>query len=78
MEMTSNRPYLLRAIYEWLVDNNCTPHLVVFANVDQSQEDPTLMHYNIVPTLVRPHRTNVAVHIQNLLQDGSKREEGRE
>src|SRR3954469_17692772 len=32
MEMTSNRPYLLRAIYEWLVDNNCTPHLVVFAN----------------------------------------------
>ena len=34
MEMTSNRPYLLRAIYEWLVDNNCTPHLVVFANVE--------------------------------------------
>ncbi|HWV16290.1 MAG TPA: ClpXP protease specificity-enhancing factor [Cellvibrio sp.] len=31
MQMTSNRPYLLRAIYEWLVDNNCTPHLVVFA-----------------------------------------------
>ena len=34
MEMTSNRPYLLRAIFEWLVDNNCTPHLVVFANAD--------------------------------------------
>ena len=34
MSMTSNRPYLLRAIYEWLVDNNCTPHLVVFANAD--------------------------------------------
>jgi stringent starvation protein B len=33
MEMTSNRPYLLRAIYEWLLDNDCTPHLVVFANV---------------------------------------------
>lgn len=33
MEMTSNRPYLLRAIYEWLLDNSCTPHLVVFANV---------------------------------------------
>ena len=32
MEMTSNRPYFLRALYEWLVDNNCTPHLVVFAN----------------------------------------------
>jgi stringent starvation protein B len=33
MDMTSNRPYLLRALYEWLVDNSCTPHLVVFANV---------------------------------------------
>ena len=32
MNMTSNRAYLLRAIYEWIVDNNCTPHLVVFAD----------------------------------------------
>ncbi len=30
--MTSNRPYLLRAVYEWLVDNDCTPHLVVGAD----------------------------------------------
>jgi stringent starvation protein B len=34
MSMTPNRPYLLRAIYEWLVDNNCTPHLLVFAHAD--------------------------------------------
>lgn len=44
MEMTSNRPYLLRAIYEWLVDNNCTPHLVVFANVPGVQVP--LQHVN--------------------------------
>lgn len=25
----SSRPYLLRAIYEWLLDNNLTPHLLV-------------------------------------------------
>ena len=25
--MTSTRPYLLRAIYEWIVDNGLTPHL---------------------------------------------------
>lgn len=31
MEMTSNRPYMLRAFYEWIVDNNCTPYLVVDA-----------------------------------------------
>ena len=29
--MTSSRPYLLRAIYQWIVDNGCTPHLLVNA-----------------------------------------------
>ncbi|MBZ9612235.1 ClpXP protease specificity-enhancing factor [Rheinheimera sp. MA13] len=32
MKMTANRPYLLRAFYEWIVDNNCTPYLVVDAS----------------------------------------------
>lgn len=27
--MTSSRPYLIRALYEWIVDNDCTPHLLV-------------------------------------------------
>lgn len=31
--MTSNQPYLLRAFYEWIVDNNLTPYLVVDVNV---------------------------------------------
>lgn len=35
MGMTSNRPYLLRAFYEWIVDNNCTPYLVVDATYPQ-------------------------------------------
>lgn len=29
--MTSNRPYLIRALYEWLVDNGQTPYLLVNA-----------------------------------------------
>jgi stringent starvation protein B len=29
--MTSSRPYLIRAMYEWLVDNDLTPYLVVDA-----------------------------------------------
>jgi len=32
--MTPNRPYLLRAINEWLLDNQCTPHLMVDANAE--------------------------------------------
>ncbi|MBQ4876848.1 ClpXP protease specificity-enhancing factor [Pseudoalteromonas luteoviolacea] len=35
--MTSNRPYLLRAFYEWIVDNQCTPHIVVNANFPHVQ-----------------------------------------
>jgi len=27
--MNSSRPYLIRAIYEWLVDNGVTPHMLV-------------------------------------------------
>jgi len=29
--VTSNRPYLIRAINEWLLDNQFTPHLLVNA-----------------------------------------------
>lgn len=31
MRMTSNKPYLIRAIYDWIVDNNLTPYLSVNA-----------------------------------------------
>ena len=27
--MNSSRPYLVRALYEWIVDNDCTPHMLV-------------------------------------------------
>ena len=29
--MTSNRPYLLRAVYEWICDNGLTPYIVIDA-----------------------------------------------
>jgi stringent starvation protein B len=32
--MTSNRPYLLRALYEWINDNNMTPHILVDAGFE--------------------------------------------
>jgi stringent starvation protein B len=31
MSMTSNKPYLIRAMYDWIVDNNLTPYLLVNA-----------------------------------------------
>lgn len=27
--MSSNKPYLIRAFYDWIVDNECSPYLVV-------------------------------------------------
>lgn len=32
--MTSNRPYLVRAMYEWIADNGLTPYLLVDAAVE--------------------------------------------
>lgn len=32
--MTSSRPYLIRAIHEWIVDNGMTPHIVVNAEAE--------------------------------------------
>ncbi len=31
MPMTTHRPYLVRALNEWILDNNCTPYILVSA-----------------------------------------------
>ncbi len=31
--MTPSRPYLLRAFFDWLLDNDLTPHLVVNVSI---------------------------------------------
>lgn len=41
MSMTSNKPYLIRAMFDWIVDNNLTPYLLVnaeYPNVEVPQE----------------------------------------
>ena len=34
MGMTSSRPYMVRALYEWIVDNDCTPYILVDAHAN--------------------------------------------
>lgn len=34
MTMTSSRPYIIRALYEWIVENDCTPYILVNAYED--------------------------------------------
>lgn len=31
MSMTSSRPYVMRALYEWILENDCTPYVLVNA-----------------------------------------------
>src|SRR5262245_1649000 len=56
MEETPTKPYLLRALYEWCVDNGYTPHLVV--KVDSRTQVPSEyvrdgeITLNISPTAV--------------------------
>lgn len=37
MQMTSSRPYLVRAMYQWIADNGMTPHLLVDVSIDGVQ-----------------------------------------
>ncbi len=56
--MSSRRPYLIRAMYEWIVDNGRTPHLVVLADypgtvVPREYVDEGRIVFNIGPSAVR-------------------------
>ena len=33
--MTSSKPYLIRALYEWILDNDTTPYILVDTSNDQ-------------------------------------------
>ncbi len=56
--MTPNRPYLIRAMHEWLVDNDLTPHLLVDARatgveVPKAYVNDGQIVLNIAPGAVR-------------------------
>lgn len=59
--MTSHRPYLLRALYEWIADNGMTPHLLV---------DATRSGVRVPPHVVQDGRVvlNVAERAVSQLQ----------
>ena len=56
--MLSNRPYLLRAFYQWIVDSSCTPILVIDANHPRSKIPRDFVEggeivFNISPGAIR-------------------------
>jgi stringent starvation protein B len=56
--MTTNKPYMIRAIHEWIVDNDCTPYIVFMADfpgveVPQDFVRDGQITLNIAPSAVR-------------------------
>ena len=56
--MSPTRPYFVRALYEWIVDNNCTPYLLVDANypkvaVPTEFVDDGKIVLNLTPSAIR-------------------------
>jgi len=55
--MTPTRPYLIRAFYDWIIDNGLTPHLMVDARaadvaVPQTYVEDGRIILNVGPTAV--------------------------
>lgn len=59
MTVLSRRPYLIRAIYEWVLDNGLTPHILVAADAEDVQVPPEFVTeegritVNVSPNAVR-------------------------
>lgn len=68
--MNSSRPYLVRALYEWIVDNDCTPHLLVNAEypgvrVPMGFANDGQIVLNISPSAIRNlHMDNEAISFE--------------
>lgn len=53
--MTSNRPYLIRAINEWLLDNQLTPHLLVDAGTQGVEVPQNFIQDGKIVLNIGPH-----------------------
>ncbi len=68
--MNSSRPYLVRALYEWIVDNDCTPHMLVNADyrdvqIPQGFASDGQIVLNVSPSAIRHlHMDNDAVSFE--------------
>lgn len=56
-DMTSSRPYLLRAVHEWIVDNSLTPHLIVNADAEGVEVPPRYVENGKIILNVAPGAT---------------------
>ena len=65
LNLTATRPYLARAIYEWICDNNLTPHLLVDATQPNTMVPEQFIQDGQIVLNIAPH----AVHQFNMGND---------
>lgn len=67
MSMTSSKPYMIRAVYEWINDNGMTPHMLVLSTLPGVDVPRQHVHegrivLNVAPAAVHGlHMDNAAV-----------------
>ena len=52
--MTSLKPYLIRSIYQWVIDNRLTPHVLVDADADGASLPRGYIHEGKIILNIRP------------------------
>lgn len=52
--MSPNRPYIIRALYEWITDNQLTPHLLINAEAEGVQVPERAIAQNKVVLNIDP------------------------
>lgn len=62
--MTSSRPYIIRAIYEWIVDNDLTPYILVDTNAESVVVPEGFIENNRIILNVSPMATK-ALALEN-------------
>lgn len=68
--MTPSKPYIMRALYEWIVDNECTPYMIVAVDapgvmVPEGYAENGQMVLNLSPSAVRSFSmSNTAVSFE--------------
>ncbi|CEI52931.1 Stringent starvation protein B [Acinetobacter bereziniae] len=65
LNLTPTRPYLARAIYEWICDNNLTPYLLVDATQPYTDVPQQFVQDGQIVLNLAPH----SVHMLNVSND---------
>jgi len=64
MSMTSSKPYLIRAMYDWIVDNDLTPYIVFDATADQVDVPQEYIEDGRIVLNISPQATR-GLHLEN-------------